>query len=304
MGCEFMKKHAYLIMAHNNFELLQKELELLDDERNDIFIHIDKKAGNIDKAMIQAKVKKSNIYYIRRRSIKWAAYSGIQCEVDLLKMATSKGHYAYYHLLSGADLPLKNQDEIHDFFRKMDGTEFLNFDYPVPREIDMRRIRKYYFFQEIYGRNRKNPICVFFFVIDKLLGKLQDTCKVNRYRGETNLSIQKGANWFSITDNLARTVVDKEKWIKKHFVHTRSGDEVFLQTIVNSSDFKKHLYQGGFAKKTNACLRKIDWGRGKPYTWRAQDFEEIMKSECLFARKFDPTVDEKIIEMIYDAVKA
>ena len=52
-----MEKHAYLIMAHNNFDLLQKELYLLDDERNDIFIHIDKNAKNVDQAYISEKVK-------------------------------------------------------------------------------------------------------------------------------------------------------------------------------------------------------------------------------------------------------
>lgn len=36
-------KHAYLIMAHNEFDILEKQLRLLDDYRNDIYIHIDKK---------------------------------------------------------------------------------------------------------------------------------------------------------------------------------------------------------------------------------------------------------------------
>ena len=43
-----MEKHAYLIIAHNNFYILEKLLRLLDDERNDIYIHIDKKVNNFD----------------------------------------------------------------------------------------------------------------------------------------------------------------------------------------------------------------------------------------------------------------
>lgn len=38
-----MKKHAYLIMAHNNWKILEKLLILLDDKRNDIYLHIDLK---------------------------------------------------------------------------------------------------------------------------------------------------------------------------------------------------------------------------------------------------------------------
>ena len=43
-----MNKHAYLVMAHHQFPLLQTTLRLLDDPRNDFFIHMDKKAGAID----------------------------------------------------------------------------------------------------------------------------------------------------------------------------------------------------------------------------------------------------------------
>lgn len=42
------KKHAYLIMAHNNFYILEKLLRLLDDSRNDIYVHIDKKVSEFD----------------------------------------------------------------------------------------------------------------------------------------------------------------------------------------------------------------------------------------------------------------
>ncbi len=40
---EKTNKHAYLIMAHDNFEQLKILLDLIDDYRNDIYLHIDKK---------------------------------------------------------------------------------------------------------------------------------------------------------------------------------------------------------------------------------------------------------------------
>lgn len=49
-------KHAYLIIAHNEFDLLQKLISVLDDERNDIFIHIDKKVHFIERIFMQVKV--------------------------------------------------------------------------------------------------------------------------------------------------------------------------------------------------------------------------------------------------------
>lgn len=37
-------KHAYLIVAHSEPEILRVLVSLLDDVRNDIYIHIDKKS--------------------------------------------------------------------------------------------------------------------------------------------------------------------------------------------------------------------------------------------------------------------
>ena len=45
-------------------------------------------------------------------------------------------------------------------------------------------------------------------------------------------------------------------------------------------------------------LRLIDWERGNPYVWREKDFNDNLKSNCLFARKFDERVDKLIIKKI------
>lgn len=37
-------KHAFLIIAHNEYPILEVLLSMLDDERNDIYLHIDKRA--------------------------------------------------------------------------------------------------------------------------------------------------------------------------------------------------------------------------------------------------------------------
>ena len=40
-----MNKHAYLIIAHTDFHQLLQLVKQLDDVRNDIYIHIDRKAS-------------------------------------------------------------------------------------------------------------------------------------------------------------------------------------------------------------------------------------------------------------------
>ena len=45
-------------------------------------------------------------------------------------------------------------------------------------------------------------------------------------------------------------------------------------------------------------MRLIDWNRGKPYTFRSSDYDELCESDMLFARKFDASVDSEIIKSI------
>lgn len=287
-------KHAYLIIAHNEFDILESLIEVLDEERNDIYIHIDLKSKLSEKEQSKFTVNKSSIYFINRTSINWGGYSQIQCEIELLKAAT-KRTYSYYHLLSGVDFPLKNQNEIHNFFEKNHGKEFVHFDRKSIQKSTLTRIEFYYFFQDIvfFSKNKwtgfiRRKINSFFIYIQKKI-------KINRLISN-DITYMKGANWFSITNEFATYVVSKENWISKTFRNTLCADEMFLQTLLYNSKFKNNLY---FKKLNNdylSIMRYIDWEKGNPYTWRAEDFNILKESPYLFARKFSSRIDSKIID--------
>ena len=110
-GGYIMGKHAYLIIAHTNFEQLQKLVNILDDERNDIYIHIDKKSQDFETSIIKAC--HSQVTFVKRTSVNWGGFSQINCELLLLKKAiSSSSGYSRYHLISGMDLPIKSQNYI------------------------------------------------------------------------------------------------------------------------------------------------------------------------------------------------
>lgn len=125
-------KHAYLIIAHNDPYCFHKLIGLLDDESNDIFVHIDKKS---DISQFEdVLVEKSNLYFTDRIDVRWGSYSQIKSELILLHSAKRMGNYKRYHLLSGVDLPIKSQREIHDFFDSYPNTEFVGY---APPEVKM-----------------------------------------------------------------------------------------------------------------------------------------------------------------------
>lgn len=292
-----MDKHAYLIMAYRQFDILEKILRILDDERNDFYIHIDKKTAGFDPEVIKGTVKKSEIHFLPRRNISWGAYNSIKCEVDLLRFARENRKYAYYHLISGADMPIKTPDEIYSFFEEQSqGRELVHFCTDEADDFTMLRIKHYHPFRNKPRDSR------FYGILRSAASRIQTIMRVDRTK-KANLRFGFGANWFSITDQLAEYVVNNEAFIEKHFKSSSCADEIFLQTMVLNSEFVDRLYQSDLKNPDcSSIMRLIDWKRGEPYTFKKEDFDELVSSKMLFARKFDSELYPEIIDMIFETV--
>ena len=296
-----MNKHAYLIMAHNEIYILKKLLMQIDNKHNDIYLHIDKKTKDFDIESLKKIVKKSNLYFVERLNVGWSAHTQILCELLLLKEATSKNKYSYYHLLSGVDLLIKDSEEIYNYFEKNNGVEYIPFkSLEEISEQEIERI-KYYHFLNQNMRHKNRFIRIFSSSIHRLTIYIQKTLKVNRLK-KVDLKIRKGANWFSITDDLARYTLDKSKELMHIFKHSSCADELFLQTIVYNSKFINKINKETTDEHLMA-KRHIDWNRGNPYTYKVEDYEELMNSDAFFARKFSTKVDKEIIDKIYKTLE-
>ena len=278
------KKHAYLIMAHTNFPQLQILINLLDHPNNDIYLHVDKRSVDFRPEMI--RVSASNLTIIDPIRITWGGHSQIRCELNLLK-ASAPNHYRYYHLISGIDLPLKSQDEIHEFFEAHYPENFINFHAPSNESKSfLYRIEQYHIFQDLMGRSKGLVPGLLrranngFIALQKLVG----------FRRKQYIPPYKGTNWFSITDELAQYVLSQEALIKKQFYYSSCADEVFLHSVAMASPCRDTI--------VDDCLRAIDWDRGDPYIFRQEDVDNLLVSPNLFGRKFDTQVDAQAIDKI------
>lgn len=292
-----MGKHAYLISVHSNPNQLKKLISVLDDSRNDIYIHVDKKAiplyGALTKNEIVAHGISSNIYFLNKSiDVEWGGYSQILFKLELIKSALINGPYDYYHHISGQDFPIKTQDYIHDFFSRNQGKNFVSFEENTGFDYSYR-IKYYYDF--LKGMKRPSSKLdkakiVAYASLQHLLFGIDRTKKVE------NILIKKGGAWFSITDEFAKYVIDMEQWIDSIFNATYCADEMFLQTILWNSEFKHSLFCPSNGE--NTTMRLIDWKRGHPYVFKEKDYKELMSSRCLWARKFDTSIDEIIIDKL------
>lgn len=288
-------KHAYLIEAHCNKEQLKILLDCLDYEKNDIYLHIDLRSKELKDIEKEVNLSKSSLYMVKSVKVRWGGYSQIQAELNLLEAAYQKGEYCRYHLISGVDLPIKTQKEIHDFFDK-DNKEYVQFDYKDNQEEIIKRMGKYHFLRDHINRN--NHILN---TIEKINLIIQNIFKINRCK-KIKMKLKKGGNWFSITSDAVKYILENKEWIAKHFKNTKCCDEVFLQTLIYNSDFKKNLFYDSYENR-NTSLRYIDWKRGNPYIFRIDDFDNLISSHYMFARKFDENIDNNIIIKIHDYLK-
>ena len=282
-------KHAYLIVAHTNWWMLEKLIRALDYQDNDIFLHIDKKVKDFPLEYFQGLCQYSNIFIYREYKVKWGNYSQVETELFLYKKAVEYCEYEFYHLLSGSDFPIKSQNYIHDYFSKYSGENFIQI-VPLEKTTEeiQRRVRYYHFFV----RKSKRFTFLFSFLRKAILA-LQMMFRVYRNKG---VQFFYGANWSSLTHEFVKYLISQEYLIQKTFHHVNSADELYRQTIIKKGDFKIH------SEQRDTCLsisRYIDWMdcSGSPRELGIEDFEKIKESEACFARKLGKN-KELVIKII------
>lgn len=288
-------------MIHEYTLVLERLIQLLDDEGSGIYIHVDRNAAGIgirEIEKIKGLAKKSDINVYRKYRVYWGTNSVADTEIFLLSKAIARG-YDYYHVLSGADLPIKTQSQIQQFFEKNKGKEFIHFGTEQYQKDIVSRYDVYHFFTRQLGRKRDKK---FWVAAETYSLAVQRRLHVDRTR-RLQYRFYGGANWCSITDGFARYVVGSYCRYRRAFRFSQNSDEAVMQTIVMDSPYKAKLYHGGVDNHCEACARYIDWERGGPYVFRSEDFDDLMSSECMFARKFDARCDSEIVENIYRRLK-
>lgn len=283
-------KHAVLVLAHGDLSILKLMLNILDDERFDFYIHIDAKSVEFNPNDLDGCTKKAKVFFTERIPVFWGHFSLVEAELLLLKAAVNSGvHYDYYHLLSGADMPLKTANEIDDFFRKRKGKQFV-----VVWRTDKWRMNYQYPFITMYKRSSNERI-------NKLKkGVISRVLRFPRKKG-TNIQRDKGwivycgDEWWSGTDQLAEFIVAHEKEIAQYWNGCYIADECLIPTIIkNIEEFDSMLVV--------EPTREIRWVNCTPYVWREGDLRYLLNSTALFARKFS-TENINVAIQIADVLK-
>lgn len=268
-------KLAYLIVAHHQPNHLARLIQALDDEHSYFFIHIDEK---VSLAPFQAAVgQRDNLVFLPNRvNIQWATFSIVQAMLNLLQTAVASGHlFTYYTVLSGNDYPIKHKQEIYRQLQASD-CQFLRIDRKLTDEPT--------------NSHRH-------FIKDLPQG---------RYFGD--LTPYHGSMYWSLTADCIRFVLNfvanNPDYVAIH-QHVFAPDEVFFHTLVKHSPFAGAITHdfsdGSYPDHVHHGNHFIDWsGRRKRarLTLDEADFDDLLASPALFARKFNQQTSSKLLDLL------
>lgn len=265
-------KHAWLVIAHNEFEILQRLIDALDHPEADIYVHIDKKV----KEMPKLHAGKSALHVLEKRlDVHWGTVSQIRCELALFEAASARGGYDYYHVISGVTLPLKPFSELDAFFRAAEGNSVLTglcIDDPYQERLKMRR---YNFFLRNYqaANAGKRRVSQFFW---KSAIAVQRVMHIETNRGRF---FYKASNWLSLTEEAVKYILSRKEEIQRVYRYTLCGDEFFVPSELMSSPLKDRIV-------SHETYLLQEMGRATTGAFPLDALEGMKASAYLFARKF------------------
>lgn len=276
-------KHAYLIIAHNEFEVLRRLVSALDDERNDIYVHIDKKVRTLP----ELQTCFSKLLVLEKRiDVRWGHVSQIKTELLLFETALKNGPYEFYHLISGTHMPLKSQDDIHSFFDNVKGKNLFScwrITQPYQENLKVHKVN-------ILVRYFSSPI-KFVSIFTQLLWKT--FVSVQRIMGiliNNDIQFYCANNWCSLTEPTIEHLIERKKKIIHRYRWSYCGDEFFVPTELMQLDLADTVV-------VSASLLYGSIGRSNSSVLTMDDFDDMIASGCIFARKFsmsEPIIIDKI----------
>lgn len=276
---------AHLILAHKGPAQLERLLTALDHPGVDCYIHLDQKT---DIRPFLHLGKRERVFFLKNRiKVFWAKYSMVQAVLNGLSEILGRGQYAYINVMSGQDFPLKPADQVYEYLVNHRGMEFIT----CIKETDgdpwwpdaIRHVWRYNLENwRIPGKYRIEGLANWL-VSRNLLPK--------RRFPLPNYVVAGRSQWFTITSGAATYLLDFLKnnpSVVRFFKYVWGADEFVFATV---------LYNSTFGERTAENLQFIDWSGGKanPKMLGGADFDAMIASGKLFARKFDLEADPEII---------
>jgi hypothetical protein len=270
-------KLAYIVSAYKNLGQLARLTRRLSPDGEPVAIHVDRKTDEREFAQLRSDVTElPGVHLLERHVCHWGGFGHVRATLKGIDWLLRNGvPFDYAILLTGQDYPIKPRGVIERFFAEHRGKSFMAYSQlPSPSWSPRGGLdRIEYAHWRLYGRHARLPL---------------------RRRFPAGLRPFGGGAYWCLTRECIELVsefVAARPEAVRFFARADIPDELFFQTVIMNSRLADTV--------VNDNLRYIDWTRGvRPAILTTDDLPALKASPKLFARKFDVTRDERILDLI------
>jgi hypothetical protein len=285
-------KQAILITAYKNAAHLTDIINTLTyKDRFSFYIHIDSKSKIKDDEIADLKKLEAVKLVTKQYLVNWGGVNHLKAILSLASEAIKDNDIEYFHAISGQDFPVKSGKFIENYMNLNRGKEYISyFKFPYQNWPEGGYSRfEYYNLYDVF--DGASPIG------RRIINSLRYIqSKLNIKRKHPSLQFYGGGTWWTLSAGCLKYIfnyIDNDPSFLKMFNHSFCSEEIFFQTIILNSPFRE--------KVANDDLRYIIWEHrngSRPANLDDTDFDEIVKSNKLFARKFGSSVSNNLLSKI------
>ncbi|MBK9578352.1 MAG: hypothetical protein IPK50_10730 [Fibrobacterota bacterium] len=268
------KRHAFLIAAHTDAPMARRLQRALRHDRVDIFLHVDRKADP------EPFFEPGTIPVHRRIAVRWGGWDLVEATLELLSHSFLHGGYSHFTHLSGQDYLLQPIDRILDELESHQG-QWVDLAW-----TDLDRRSRW----SIYHVTAKNLLHR---TIQRAYRKF--CLRPPRLRPlPSGLVYGCGSALWTLDRQAVEWTLGflrRRPDVPRFFRNTIHTSEMFVHTLMRSSPFSDQLGRHGHF---------IDWSRGGPHpeVLVGSDFDRLVRSDMLFARKFESGSSRSLLDAL------
>lgn len=280
---------------------MERLVKRLSSDNVDFIIHVDKKTNpRVFKHLAEVFSEYPNVHFSKRTRVEYTAYGHLKATLFAIDVILMRGIQPdYVFLLTGQDYPIKSNLDIQNFLSDNKGKAFINFT-TIPNNDEkmwLNRIAYYHINlgrwhlvfpkEDMWATPKINQAW------NKIINLFPIKLKRNVPGGFTPYF---GGAYWCLPFECVQYVINFERKndyrYLRFFRSTRYSMESYFQTILANSPWINQM--------VNNDLHYIDWSNHKnhPEILTVDDFLKLMDSPKLFARKFDVTVNQDVLDMI------
>ena len=297
---------AYLISAHTDAPQLQRLVESLHPDAH-FFVHIDKKS---DIEPFTAALNQENVHFLEDRiDVRWGTILEVEYQMALIKAAVDYPmDFDRLFFLSGMDYPLWSNDKITSWLEEQGDREILcgicmDTDYIVGQQRQIYQISRPFFSIGMLGNKGNQRLSI----VCRKLKALVGMRKRRHFTVDGEVwRLYKGSAWWCISQNLACHIYNmyvRKPEIRRYFTDSFGQAETLIQTIAfNSPEWASRcmLVEGEYPGL--AALTPLHYIVYEPVikVMDETDYEALMASGRMFARKFVSGKSDRLVETLND----